>query len=229
MNHLEKKISIAIDGPAAAGKSTVAKTIAEKLSYLYIDTGAMYRALTYKALTKNVNIQDEQALYSLLQTTAIELKQAKGKQLVLLDDEEVTSKVRQQNVTNAVSTVSAHGLVRKEMVKRQQLLGKQGGVVMDGRDIGTKVLPDAELKIFLLASVEIRAMRRHKENIESGFPSDLTQLQEEIKLRDKRDMERKNSPLQKAADAIEIDTSALSIEEVVADILTLVQERIVAQ
>ncbi len=226
MRLLSKKISIAIDGPAAAGKSTVAKIVAEKLSYLYIDTGAMYRALTYKALKENVNIEDEQALALLLSDTDIQLKPANSEQLVIVDGEEVTEKIREQYVTNAVSIVAAHGLVRKDMVSRQKDLGERGGIVMDGRDIGTKVLPHAELKIFLLATVDIRAKRRHEENLNKGFPSDLSQLKEEIKLRDKNDIERENSPLQKAVDAIEIDTSTLSIDEVVARILTLAQERI---
>lgn len=223
---MTKKISIAIDGPAAAGKSTVAKIVADRLSYIYIDTGAMYRALTYKALMKETDIHDEKKLVLLLKKTDIELMQERGCQTVFLDGKDVTKQIRDSNVTNNVSIIAAHGLVREEMVYRQQLLGKKGGVVMDGRDIGTKVLPDSELKIFLLASVDIRAERRHKENMEKGYPSDLDQLKEEILLRDKNDSEREVSPLKKADDAIVIDTSSLSIEEVVSRIIDLAVERI---
>lgn len=224
----EQKISIAIDGPAAAGKSTVAKIVAEKLGYVYIDTGAMYRALTYKAIQENINIQDENKLHKLLLQTTIELKIDNGAQHVFLDGNNVTSDIRESNVTNAVSIVAAHGLIRQEMVKRQQQLSKNGGVVMDGRDIGTKVMPEAELKIFLLASVEIRAKRRYEENIKKGFQTDLEKLQKEIAQRDKLDSEREISPLKKAADAEEIDTSALQIDEVVNEILNLAVERIEA-
>lgn len=223
---MTKKISIAIDGPAAAGKSTVAKIVAEKLSYIYIDTGAMYRAITYKALMKGTDIHDEEQLFRLLKNTEIELRQECGRQAVLLDGKDVTGEIRDLEVTNNVSIIAAHGLIREEMVSRQQQLGKKGGVVMDGRDIGTKVLPDSELKIFLLASVDIRAQRRHKENLEKGYPSDLDQLKKEIMLRDKNDSEREVSPLKKADDAIEIDTSSFSIEEVVSRILALAKERI---
>ncbi|MEK3886016.1 (d)CMP kinase [Bacillus sp. FSL K6-3431] len=225
----KKKISIAIDGPAAAGKSTVAKLIAEKLSYIYVDTGAMYRALTYKAMTEQINIQNEQELEKLLPNTTIELKPSKRGQLVFLDGQDVTAEIREADVTNLVSAVAASRAVRKEMVIRQQLLGRDGGIVMDGRDIGTSVLPDAELKIFMLASVEIRAQRRHQENISRGFTSDINQLRQEIEIRDKTDMEREVSPLVKAEDAIEMDTSELSIADVVNEIMKLAQERIEAQ
>ena len=223
---MTKKISIAIDGPAAAGKSTVAKIVAEKLSYIYIDTGAMYRAFTLKALMEGMDIHDEANLFLLLKDTNIELMQESGSQSVFLDGKDVTKEIRESNVTNSVSVIAAHGSIRKEMVYRQQQLGKKGGVVMDGRDIGTKVLPESELKVFLLASVDIRAERRHKENLEKGYPSDLAQLKEEIILRDKSDSEREVSPLKKADDAIEIDTSSLSINEVAARIIALAEERI---
>ncbi|CAM3973910.1 (d)CMP kinase [Lederbergia lenta] len=225
----KKKISIAIDGPAAAGKSTVAKLTAEKLSYVYVDTGAMYRALTYKAITEQVDIHNEEQLKKLLPETKIELKPSENGQLVILDGNDVTAAIREAVVTNKVSIVAASRAVREEMVSRQQQLGQNGGVVMDGRDIGTSVLPKAELKIFMLASVEIRAQRRHQENISRGFSSDMSQLMKEIELRDKSDMEREVSPLVKAADAIEIDTSNLSIDEVAHEIMKLAQERIEAQ
>jgi CMP/dCMP kinase len=223
---MNKKISIAIDGPAAAGKSTVAKLVAEKLSYIYIDTGAMYRALTLKALNENINLENDMELYTLLTRTEIKLVPEKGGQFVYLDGNDVTDKIRSQEVTNSVSTVSKHQSVREEMVSRQQSLAAGGGVVMDGRDIGTHVLPQAEVKVFLVASVEERAVRRHNENLEKGFPSDLQQLKEEIEKRDKLDSEREVAPLKKASDAVLIDTTALDIEQVVNRIVALVNERI---
>jgi CMP/dCMP kinase len=217
------KLRIAIDGPAAAGKSTVAKIVAGKLSYLYIDTGAMYRSLTYKALKSDTDLHDQTELTKLLETTKIELEPSDKGQLVYLDGEDVTDEIRQSEVTNSVSHVAVHSLVREEMVKRQQKLASEGGVVMDGRDIGTHVIPDAEVKVFLLASVEERAQRRHDENVAKGFPSDLEKLKEEIALRDKIDSEREVAPLKKADDAFEIDTTSLNISEVVDRIMSLVE------
>ncbi|MCA0147793.1 MULTISPECIES: (d)CMP kinase [Rossellomorea] len=220
-----KKLRIAIDGPAAAGKSTVAKIVAGKLSYLYIDTGAMYRSLTYKALSNNVDLHDENELNQLLSETTIELEPSEVGQLVFLDGNDVTDEIRQASVTNSVSHVAVHSGVREEMVKRQQLLAKEGAVVMDGRDIGTHVIPDAEIKVFLLASVDERAQRRHEENLSKGYPSDLEQLKEEIARRDKIDSEREVAPLKKAEDATEIDTTSLSISEVVDQIMMLVERK----
>lgn len=223
---MSKRISIAIDGPAAAGKSTVAKIVAEKLSYVYIDTGAMYRALTYKALRAGTNLNNEKDLISLLNDTVIELYPGETGQKVLLDGVEVTEEIRTAEVTNQVSFASVHEQVRKEMVRRQQMFAKDGGVVMDGRDIGTHVLPQAEVKVFLLASVEERAQRRHAENLKKGFVSDLKQLKAEISARDKIDSEREVAPLKKADDAIVIDTTSLSINDVVGKIMELALERI---
>ncbi|KSU63487.1 cytidylate kinase [[Bacillus] enclensis] len=219
------KLRIAIDGPAAAGKSTVAKIVAGKLSYLYIDTGAMYRSLTYKAIKSNVDVHDQTELTKLLKMTKIELEPSEKGQLVFLDGENVTEEIRQSEVTNSVSHIAVHQQVREEMVKRQQELASEGGVVMDGRDIGTHVIPDAEVKIFLLASVEERAQRRHEENVSKGYASDLEKLKEEIALRDKIDSEREVAPLKKAEDAIEIDTTSLSINEVVDRIMSLVERK----
>ncbi|MCG3083455.1 (d)CMP kinase [Anoxybacillus sp. LAT_35] len=223
---MEKKISIAIDGPAAAGKSTVAKRLAEALSYVYIDTGAMYRALTYCALQRGVDVHNEKQLMNVLHDTYIELKPSPSGQLVFANGENVTEAIRTNDVTNNVSYVAKHPSVREEMVKRQRELGQHGGVVMDGRDIGTHVLPHAEVKIFLLASVEERAKRRHEENVLRGIPSDFEQLKEEIARRDQIDSERAVAPLKKAEDAIEIDTTSLSIDEVVDRIMRIVRERV---
>lgn len=215
---MESKIAIAIDGPAAAGKSTVAKLVAEKLSYIYIDTGAMYRALTLKALKQNISLENEADLAKLLTTTKIELKQSVDGQKVYLDDQDVTLDIRTVEVTNNVSYVAKHAKVRKDMVRRQQVLTENRGVVMDGRDIGTHVIPDAEVKIFLHATVEERAKRRYEENVTKGFASDIEKLKQEIEQRDLIDTKRESAPLIKAEDAIEIDTTALSIEEVSSQI-----------
>jgi cytidylate kinase len=222
---MNKKLSIAIDGPAAAGKSTVAKIVAEKLSYIYIDTGAMYRTLTYKAILDGINLENEAALYQTLLSTNIRLVPSSNGQLVFLNEQNVTNEIRTNMVTNSVSIVSKHQKVREEMVRRQQEFGASGGVVMDGRDIGTHVLPNAEVKVFLRASVEERAIRRHAENLAKGFPSDLAQLKEEIARRDKIDSEREIAPLKKADDAVEIDTTKMGIEDVVDQIMGLVHER----
>lgn len=220
----DKKIRIAIDGPAAAGKSTVAKKIAEKLSIVYIDTGAMYRALTYKALLQEIDVQDEESMTTLLGNSEIRLLQQDSRQRVLLDERDVTDNIRAEKVSNAVSYVASHRNIRKSMVEQQQQLANNISVVMDGRDIGTHVLPSAEIKIFLIASVEERAERRHKENIEKGYQSNLEQLMEDIRNRDKRDMTRDVAPLLKAKDAISIDTTSLTIDEVVEQILHKVYE-----
>ncbi|MBG9935128.1 (d)CMP kinase [Bacillus tropicus] len=219
---MDKRISIAIDGPAAAGKSTVAKVVAKKLSYVYIDTGAMYRTLTYAALEQKVDIENEEQLIEVVKNVNIEFQQGENTQLVFLNGQDVSEVIRTPEVTNRVSIVAKHRLVREEMVRRQQELAEKGGVVMDGRDIGTHVLPDAEVKIFMLASVEERAERRHLENMNKGFDSNLEQLKEEIAQRDKLDSEREVSPLKKADDALELDTTSLSIEEVVQKIMGIV-------
>ncbi|MCT8138874.1 (d)CMP kinase [Anaerobacillus sp. CMMVII] len=219
---MKNKINIAIDGPAGAGKSTVAKLVAEKLQFIYIDTGAMYRALTYKAIENGVDLQNEQLLANLLENTKIELTSTAK---VYLDGEDVSEQIRSLEVTNSVSFVASHSLIRFEMLERQRIMAAYGGTVMDGRDIGTAVLPNAEVKVFLSATVEERARRRYEENIAKGFDTDFEQLKQEIALRDKRDSERETAPLKKAVDAIEIDSTNLSIPEVVSSILQIVDER----
>jgi CMP/dCMP kinase len=213
-------IAIAIDGPAAAGKSTVAKIVAEKLSCVYIDTGAMYRALTLKAINNQVDLQNEELLVGLLANTTIKLKQSATGQLVILDTEDVTEAIRSQEVTNNVSYVAMHPEIRREMVARQQALAAHTSVVMDGRDIGTHVLPNAEVKIFLIASVEERAKRRFEENTKKGYNVDLEELKKEIEQRDLIDSQREAAPLIKAENAVEIDTTSLTIEQVADNILS---------
>lgn len=218
-------MQIAIDGPAGAGKSTVAKKVANELNYLYIDTGAMFRALTYEALRLNVDVNDGKQLSQLLKDLEIEFIPNENGQRVLVNDTDVTEEIRSQKVTNNVAAVAMHKEVRAEMLTRQRQLASKGSVVMDGRDIGTCVLRDAQLKIFLTASAEERARRRHQELIMKGIHTDINQLKKEIEERDKRDSEREIAPLKKAEDAIEIDSTHLTIDEVVQKILALVKER----
>lgn len=223
---MSKVIKIAIDGPAGAGKSTIAKRTAEKIGYTYIDTGAMYRALTHKALQQNIPMDNGDALEDLLRHTEIQLVPAGEGQAVMVDGQDVSEAIRSRNVTANVSAVAAQKKVRLLMVDKQQKLASSTGVVMDGRDIGTAVLPEAELKIFMTATVEERALRRHKENIKRGNDTSLEQLQAEISERDKADSEREVSPLKQADDAILIDTTSMSIEEVVERICKLAEMRI---
>lgn len=223
---MDKKLQIAIDGPASAGKSTVAKIVAKDLSYIYCDTGAMYRAVTLKAMQNHFDLNDEEKIATMLTETKLNFEPGDPVQKVFLDGKEVTEAIRRTDVTNAVSTIAAQEQVRKVLTDWQRGLAKDGGIVMDGRDIGSAVLPNAEVKIFLVASVQERAERRYKENIAKGMDTDLEQLKKEIEIRDHKDSTREISPLTKAADAIEVDTTAMSIEEVVQKILDIVHETV---
>lgn len=214
-----RKIIIAIDGPAGSGKSTTARLVAQRLGYTYIDTGAMYRALTLKVIQSGIDPNDEDEVVKLAENTRIELLYRDGDLKVFLDGEDVTEKIRSPQVTSLVSLVSAHPKVREAMVKKQRELGKNGGVVMDGRDIGTVVFPEADLKIFMKADVKERARRRQKEMESHGFYVELDQIIKEIEERDKFDSTREVAPLKKAEDAIEIDTTNLTIEEQVEIVL----------
>lgn len=222
----KKELQVAIDGPASAGKSTVAKIVAKNFNYIYVDTGAMYRSITYKAIQNNINLNDENKIVELLHKTKITFTPGNPVQHVFIDGEEVTDKIRSEKVTNNVSTVAALPLIRRDLVKRQQEIAKDGGVIMDGRDIGTTVLPNADLKIFLIASVKERAERRYIENQKKGINVTLEELKKEIEVRDYKDSHRKVSPLKKAKDAIEIDTTSLSIEQVSDKISSLIKKRI---
>ena len=217
---------IAIDGPASAGKSTVAKILAKDLGYVYCDTGAMYRALTYQALQFKIDPTDEQALVSLLKKMELSFEPSEKKQKVFVNHIEVTEAIRQPDVTNLVSVVAAHSEVRKELVKRQKKIADQGKIVMDGRDIGTAVLPHAEVKIFLVASVDERADRRYKENLSNGVNTPLDTLKQEIAERDYKDSHRTVSPLKQAEDAILVDTTGLGIEQVVQKIKDIIAEKV---
>lgn len=217
-------IKIAIDGPASSGKSTIAKLLAEEYNLLYVDTGAMYRTLTYAALQAGIPVDDEEQLIQLLNQISITFKREQTGQLVFLNGKDVTKEIRENDVTNNVSMVSSFEKVRKELVRQQRAIAKDSGVAMDGRDIGTVVLPAADVKIFLVASVDERAQRRHQENLEKGFASDLEKLKEEIKARDEFDSNREVSPLKQAQDAIRLDTTSLSIAEVVTACKNIIQE-----
>ena len=219
-----KKLVVAIDGPAGAGKSTIAKLAAEKLGYAYIDTGAMYRSVAWKFLQTGEAF-DEAFISKLSQEMVIEFKPEANVNRVFVDGTEVTAAIRSAEVTANVSRVAAIGAVREAMVDQQRRMGEVGGVLMDGRDIGTVVFPNAEVKIFLTATVEERAMRRYKELVAKGEQVVLEELQKDIAERDKQDMEREISPLRQAEDAIYLDTSDMNIDEVTAYILNLVGEK----
>ena len=219
-----KKIVVAIDGPAGAGKSTIAKLVAEKLGYAYIDTGAMYRSVAWKFLQTGKDF-DEALISSLAKTMVIEFKPEASVNRVFVDGAEVTDAIRSAEVTANVSRVAAIGSVREAMVAQQRRMGESGGVLMDGRDIGTVVFPNAQLKIFLTASVEERALRRYKELMAKDQDVDLAQLKEDIASRDKQDSERAISPLRQAEDALLLDTNHMNIEQVTAKILHLVEEK----
>ena len=219
-----KKLVVAIDGPAGAGKSTIAKLAAEKLGYAYIDTGAMYRSVAWKFLQTGEAF-DEAFISKLSQEMVIEFKPESSVNRVFVDGTEVTAAIRSAEVTANVSRVAAIGAVREAMVDQQRRMGEAGGVLMDGRDIGTVVFPNAEVKIFLTATVEERAMRRYKELVAKGEQVVLEELQKDIAERDKQDMEREISPLRQAEDAIYLDTSDMTIDEVTAYILNLVGEK----
>ena len=218
------KLQIAIDGPASAGKSTVAKLVAKKLGYVYCDTGAMYRATTYAAKKNHVAYDDDQGLKEMLEKTEIRFVPAEPEQKVFVNETEVTKTIRLPEIANNVSTVSAQKSVRADLTERQRMIAEQGGIVMDGRDIGTTVLPNAEVKIFLVASVHERAVRRFKENVEKGIDTPLDVLEKEIEEREYTDSHRKISPLTQAKDAVLVDTTSLSIEEVVAKIMEIIEK-----
>jgi len=220
---------IAIDGPAGAGKSTLAAHLARCFGFLNLETGAMYRALALKAIESSVSFDDESALARLTANTQIVLEpRAEEGNRVLLDGRDVTGRIRERDVTEAASRVSVHPRVRAWMVGRQRVLGEQGGVVMEGRDIGTKVFPDAELKIFLDASDAIRGQRRYLQNAGTSQEGTQEAVLATVRERDARDRNRAVSPLEPAADAVHLDTSAMTLEEVLSRSEELVRAKISA-
>jgi len=228
-----QKLTIAIDGPAGSGKSSVARRVSAILGYLYLDSGAMYRAVALKALLRNVPLNDECALSTLARESHVELRRPNPEQeaagannQVFLDSVEVTSEIRTEEVAQAASRLATIQEVRKVLVTEQQRAGAGGGIVMEGRDIGTVVFPNAQLKIFLEAAPDVRAERRWKEHLQKGHQITLTEVMEEVRERDRRDRERKVSPLVRAADAVLVDNTAMGIDETARVIVMLVKDRL---
>lgn len=217
-----KNVSVAIDGPAAAGKSTIAKRVAAILGYVYIDTGAMYRAFTWAVMEAGLDCQDEKASCSLIGKVAITLEED-GR--VICNGNDVTRAIREPRVSGNVSYIASYKDIRLELVKMQRALAKSKSVVMDGRDIGTYVLPKAEVKIYQIASVECRAKRRYDENLLKGIPTSMEDVIADVKKRDYIDSHRDFAPLRQAEDAIALDTSEMTIEEVVEAVLKIVHEK----
>ncbi|AFM40806.1 cytidylate kinase [Desulfosporosinus acidiphilus SJ4] len=217
------ELQIAIDGPAGAGKSTVAKLVAKQLNLFYVDTGAMYRAIAYKALTSGIPINDEEKVSQIAQTAQVVLDHSEER-LVWCDGQNVTQAIRNPEISRAVATVAAYSKVRERLVELQRREAARGGVVMDGRDIGTHVLPGADLKIFLTASAEERAKRRWIELRNAGKDIPFEEVARDMQRRDRQDTEREVSPLEPAPDAKILDTTGLKVEDIVAEILRLAQE-----
>ncbi|MCR4911949.1 MAG: (d)CMP kinase [Bacilli bacterium] len=217
------KVTVAIDGPAAAGKSTVAKLVAKKLGYVYIDTGAMYRAYTWYCMEKGVDCQDHDACINFVGEVSIVLKEDGA---VLCNDIDVTRAIREPRVSGNVSYIASYKEIRLFLVDQQRKMAESNSVIMDGRDIGTYVLPNADVKIFQIASVETRAKRRYDENISKGITCTLEEIEEDVRKRDYIDSHRDFAPLTCAEDAITLDTSNMSIEEVVDAIINIIDKRL---
>ena len=226
MTSRREKLIIAIDGPAGSGKSTIAQHLARKLGYVNLETGAMYRALGVKALESGVPLDDENKLYELAQLSTIALDPTPLGNRVLLDGRDVSQRVRDADVSDAASRVSVHPKVREWMVAHQREMGKLGGVIMEGRDIGTKVFPDADVKIFLDAKLDVRAQRRVTQVAAANDPNRARQIAEQMVQRDRRDTTRTESPLVPASDAVIVDSSNLTIEEVIQQIDDIVRQRL---
>ncbi len=218
-------MNIAIDGPAGAGKSTIAKLAAKGLGFLYVDTGAMYRAIGLYLLENEVDYNEESRLLEALDKINIEIKYVDGVQRVILNDRDVSEAIRREEVGQAASTTSALKPVRAKLLDLQRDIAAKNDVIMDGRDIGTNILPNAELKIYLTASVEVRAQRRYKELVEKGETPDFEEVKKGIEQRDYQDMNRDIAPLRQAEDAVLVDTSDMTIDEVVARITELAEDR----
>ncbi|AQS56651.1 (d)CMP kinase [Novibacillus thermophilus] len=221
-----QKFNIAIDGPAGAGKSTVARLTAKRLNFQYIDTGAMYRAVTWEVLRRQIPMDDEQRIAEIAAEMDFSLETTASGTKIYVNGRDVTEEIRSEAVTSHVSAVAQLPSVRDVLVAKQQKMAAAGGVVMDGRDIGTKVLPEAEVKVLLTASIEERAKRRLHEMRAKGIQTDLERLKREIAARDKIDSERSVSPLRKAKDAVTVDTTGMTIEQVVENILDLSRTKV---
>lgn len=223
---MQRNISIAIDGPAGAGKSTIAKIISEDIGIVYLDTGAMYRAVALKAIRDRIDTTDRDSLSKMVDSIGITVNYVDGEQFIYLNGEDVTSKIRTSEISIGASNVGTVPEVRIKMVELQRQIAAKTSVVMDGRDIGTYVLPDAKFKFFLTASVDERALRRYNEQLAKGYKNiSLDDVKSDIEYRDKNDSSREFAPLSKASDAIEIDTTSLSIDEVAQRIISIIKEK----
>ena len=220
--------NIAIDGPAGAGKSTIAKKVAKVLSFIYVDTGAMYRAMAYYLLSQGIKGDEQEAIAEKCQGADISIEYKDGEQIVILNGENVNGVIRTEEVGNMASVSSANPKVREHLLKLQRTLAASNDVVMDGRDIGTTILPDAEVKIYLTASPETRAKRRALEYEQKGIACDINQICQDIVTRDLRDMNREISPLKQAEDAVLVDSSEMGIDEVVNAILHVYRQKVQA-
>lgn len=216
-----KNINIAIDGPAGAGKSTIAKLAAKKLEFIYVDTGAMYRAIALHCLRNGLKADDEKGIVEAIKNANVSIKYVDGEQSVILNDENVNAFIRTEEVSKMTSSISVYKEVRAKLLELQRNIAKENSVIMDGRDIGSNVLPNAELKIYLTASVETRAMRRYKEQIEKGYEVNIEDIKKDIEDRDYRDSHREVAPLMVAEGATIIDSSDMKIEEVVDKIIEM--------
>lgn len=217
--------NIAIDGPAGAGKSTIARKVAAELGFVYVDTGAMYRAMAYYFLQHDISSEDQQAVEAACPDIRVTIEYQDGEQQVLLNGENVNAYIRTEQVSLMTSKVSQYPKVREKLVSLQKQLAAEQNVIMDGRDIGTCVLPDADAKIYLTASVKERATRRYKEQVEKGMQADLSEIEADIEKRDYQDMHREVSPLCQAEDAVLVDSSDMTIREVVAEIIRIFEEK----
>ena len=222
---MKKTYNIAIDGPAGAGKSTIARLAAGQLGFIYVDTGAMYRAMALYFLRRGANLADEEAVGAACKDIHVEIRYEAGEQQVLLNGENVTGQIRTDQVGNAASAISKYPAVRAALLELQRSLARTNSVIMDGRDIGTLVLPDADLKIYLTASTAVRAMRRYNEFLEKGVDCTLESVEQDVILRDEQDMNRATAPLKQAEDAVYLDASDMNISQVVEKILSLARER----
>ena len=219
-------INVALDGPSGAGKSTIAKAVAKKLEYVYVDTGAMYRSIAYYVISKGADLSDPEQIKPLLGEISIKLCYTEAGQRVMLNDEDVSDKIRTPEISMGASKVSAIPEVREFLLELQKNIAKENNIIMDGRDIGTTILPNAEVKIYLTASADTRAKRRALEYEQKGESFDLDQIRKDIIERDERDMNREISPLKQAADAVLVDSSEMGIDDVVNAILNVYKEKV---
>ncbi len=225
---MKRKLIIAIDGPASSGKSSSAKLLAQRLQYVYIDTGAMYRVCALCSLKRNIELSDEAALARMLSNISIDIRYTSSGNRIFLDGEDVSERIREEDMSRLSSEIAVIGIVREKMVELQRKLGESGGVIMDGRDIGTVVFPNADLKFFLIADVATRAYRRWLELRAKGIDADLKQVEQEMAWRDDNDSNRAIAPLRRAADAIEMDTSGMTLDEQVDALHRYIQDKLAA-